>query len=224
MERYKLMFSSDAPAAADDQVVDTALASSEQRRRNIQQSIAMTAENPLFGVGPGMYMVGAADYASRHSQRADWLETHNTITQVSSETGIPGVVSYVAMLFFTVQPLFGVIKKLKERPDLRDLSLMASAVRLSFFGTLAAGLFASLAYDYYFPLLAGFSVSLVCLTENAIKELPLTQALQPAQVAPKLKLIYGKSNRPKPQPIPSRYVRPADTERYKSLPSSRPKL
>jgi O-antigen ligase len=192
MERYKLMFSSGG--VSEDQVVDTAKASSEARMRHLQQSIALTKANPLFGVGPGMFTVAAADYAVKQNIKADWLETHNTFTQLSSETGLPGVILYVMVLVISIKSLFSVIKRLKNIPELKEYTNIAIALRLSFIGTIAAALFANLAYQYYFPLLAGICVSFVAVTEHALRE--FSQKTQPLAAAGP-KLILGRSNRPK---------------------------
>jgi O-antigen ligase len=194
LERYRLMFSTDDSTMNEDQVVDSAKASSEARLRHLQQSIEITKTNPLFGVGAGMFTVGAADYAKAHGLRADWLETHNTFTQLSSETGLPGTFFYLLMLISSLKSLFAILKKLKTLPELRELTNIAVALRLSFVGTITTALFANLGYQYYFHLLAGLTVAFVAIAENAIRN--LNQATLPAvPVAPKL--IYGRSNRPK---------------------------
>ncbi len=176
MQRYMLLFSS-APAASsasddspDDEVVGTAEASSEARRRHLIQSLIVTAAHPVFGVGMGSFKIAAADYAASVGERADWLETHNAITQLSSETGIPGVTFYLLMVFFATKPLFSIRKRTAGKPELRDIANFASAIRMSILATFTTGLFASLAYEYYFPMISGLSVSFCYVAELAIAE------------------------------------------------------
>lgn len=202
MKRYVLMFSSE-PVNANDEELVTAEASSEARKRHLMQSLILTATHPIFGVGPGTFLIAAADYASSLGERADWLETHNTVTQLSSETGIPGVTFYLLMVFFATTPLFSIRKKIASRPELKDLANMASAIRLSILGTISAGLFASLAYEYYFPMMAGLSVSFCYIAEKKIQE-------------------YDSRQQTANSPVPSNrelYATPRDRNRFLKSPA-----
>ena len=70
---------------------DTAAAfgSAQARQQLFWQSIEVTEDHPFFGVGPGNF-----DQVS-----GQWHTTHNSLTLMSSEGGIPALVLYVLILW-----------------------------------------------------------------------------------------------------------------------------
>lgn len=75
-----------------------AVESAESRRYLFWQSVLITLKNPLVGVGPGMFMEAEAEKSGLEGHRGAWHGTHNMYTQVSSETGIPGLVLFLWLL------------------------------------------------------------------------------------------------------------------------------
>lgn len=209
LERYKLIFTSSQESSSpgnsnqaassafdqspDDEIASTAEASSEARRRHLIHSLIVTAAHPIFGVGAGNFKIAAADYAASIGERADWLETHNAYTQLSSETGIPGLTFYLLMIFFATKPLFSIRKRTKDKPELRDIANFASAIRMSILATFTTGLFASLAYEYYFPMISGLSVSFCYVAELAIAESTRRREASVAAPAPSSLVRHPKA-------------------------------
>ncbi len=91
-ERFTTYFEAHSAQAEE------AAASAEARKQLLIRSLELTAEHPLFGVGPGQFPVAEAGEAKEESQRAMWHHTHNSYTQLSSETGITGLVLFVIAL------------------------------------------------------------------------------------------------------------------------------
>jgi len=68
--------------------------SAEARKLMFIRSVEVTLEHPLLGVGPGEFMDAEAKEDIAAGKRGLWHYTHNAYTELSSETGIIG------MLFF----------------------------------------------------------------------------------------------------------------------------
>ena len=79
-------------------LTDEALLSALERREVLLDSLKITATHPVFGVGPGQFAEYRWKGARLEGIRKSYLVTHNSFTQVSSESGIPGMLLYVAFL------------------------------------------------------------------------------------------------------------------------------
>jgi O-antigen ligase len=80
--------STDTIAAADQE------GSAEQRWEIQQTAVRIVADNWLLGVGPGAYRAANAVYAPQIGPK----DTHNTYLNVAAETGVPGLVLWVALV------------------------------------------------------------------------------------------------------------------------------
>jgi O-antigen ligase len=69
--------------------------SSEARKLMFIRSIQVTLEHPLLGVGPGEFMDAEAAEDMAVGKRGLWHYTHNAYTELSSETGIIGMVLFL---------------------------------------------------------------------------------------------------------------------------------
>lgn len=113
-----------------------AAGSAEQRKELLIRSLKVTAEHPLFGVGPGNFEIVSGN----------WHVTHDSYTQMSAEGGIPAFLLYVLILGCAIANLRKVRKyrKASKRAQLFSMALEASlAVYLvgSVFGSEAYQLF-----------------------------------------------------------------------------------
>ncbi|MEQ1948713.1 MAG: O-antigen ligase family protein [Bryobacteraceae bacterium] len=136
-----------------------AATSSRVRRELLTQSIEQTRQHPIFGVGPGQFRIAAAAESKGEGERALWLETHNTYTQVSSEMGIPGFVIYLAMIYLSLMPLAKDLRQARQRGIRLPRHEYARAVLISTAGLLLNSFFTSIAYQYYWPVLCGLGVA-----------------------------------------------------------------
>jgi len=123
--------------------------------------------HPLFGVGPGNFPTAQNDLAlSRGESKGLWAETHNTYTQISSEMGIPGLVIYLALLYWCFKPLNSILHTRYPGKEWHDLQAMAKILRASLICVLAMAVFDSYAYDVNVPILAGISCALGILAQR----------------------------------------------------------
>src|SRR5207302_4169399 len=63
--------------------------SAEARKQLLIRSLELTAQHPLFGVGPGQF----------NELSKAWHESHNSYTQLSSEAGIPALLIFLALMW-----------------------------------------------------------------------------------------------------------------------------
>lgn len=141
-----------------------------QRLAGWSSGLAMTAKNPLLGVGPGNYPREALNYGG-HKGKEFLHEQYNTpdnmMIRIAAETGVTGAVAFLLFLFFLFRGLFA---RRSGCPDREGRQLAAAMI----FGL--AGLSASmLLFDglYWFSLnLAAFFAAGLAL--GSWKEYPVT--------------------------------------------------
>jgi hypothetical protein len=79
LSRYlTIVDSSEVDQPANDIELQRAVGSSQSRRALLLDSLAITASNPLFGVGPGNFTPHAADLAKAEGRHGMWQVTHNS--------------------------------------------------------------------------------------------------------------------------------------------------
>lgn len=158
--RYLLLFQN-RPVVIESLDVASAVDSAEARKRHIEQSIELTIANPLLGVGPGQFKTAAATMVEKKNGRADWLETHNSFTQISSEAGLPALLAYVVMIGACLRGIWKLYRGTRRNPRLAYINNLAFYFLVSFLLLLITTNFASVAYQTYFPLMCGFAVALI---------------------------------------------------------------
>jgi O-antigen ligase len=137
---------------ADD--VASAYGSAQQRQQLLWRSIEVTAQHPLFGVGPGDFQVLSGD----------WHVTHNSYTQIASEGGLPALALYLTIFFYGFHNLRAA-KRLSRRNG--ELNLLAGAIRASMVGFIVGSFFASYAYQFFPYFLVAYSTALFRVSRNA---------------------------------------------------------
>jgi len=68
------------------------------RKALLIKSIEITFRFPLLGVGPGNFPAIVFADIQKNSGRYSWFVTHNSYTQISSESGIPALLMFLGML------------------------------------------------------------------------------------------------------------------------------
>ena len=121
--------------------------SAEQRKELLLRSLTITAEHPLFGVGPGNFEV-----VSRV-----WHVTHNSFTQMSAEGGIPAFLMYVLILWRGIANLREARRYGKTGKQIR---LYSMALEASLAAYLVGSFFASDAYQLFPYCLVAYTSAL----------------------------------------------------------------
>ncbi len=149
-ERLKGTFDSNEDVAAS-------YSSSEQRQQLFWQSIKVTAQHPLFGVGPGNFQVISGI----------WHETHNSYTQMSSEGGIPALIFYLVILWYGFKNIRRT-KQLSTRK--KEFKLLAGALNASLAGFVVGSFFASDAYQFFPYFLVAYTTALLRIAKEYASE------------------------------------------------------
>lgn len=183
MNRYRTI--TDEDVEGEGSAVD----SRKNRERLIQQSLEVTASHPLFGVGMGNF----ATYIFHKNQEENrpkepWVGTHNTYTQLSSETGIPALIIFIVLLVQSWRSLDKLIRATRydRRPIARDIYATACALQMSL-GAFACGMFfAHMAYDLLPHMLVAFCALLSRNATIALAEAP------PDAAPPASRVVVGR--------------------------------
>ena len=121
-------------------------------------------DHPWLGVGPGQYV---PYYSQRYQQRSDIKfrqlsqprEAHNLYASIAAETGVPGLVVFLAIFV----SLFVRLKRARHYWLERDHGLadLALACQFSLLGYLGTGIFLHMAYERYHALLLAVAAAAV---------------------------------------------------------------
>lgn len=152
-------------AMSNPDLNESAYGSAQQRDMLLKRSIALTFEHPIFGVGAGNFEVASGV----------WRVTHNTYTQMSSETGLPGFILYMMILYCAWSNL-GRAKRL-SRGD-AQLNMFAGAIQASFVGFLLGSFFASEGYQYFTYFLIAYTTAVyrIAKAKNEAAVVPISSA------------------------------------------------
>ncbi len=148
--RLATLTSGDTVARASTESEGMAIASTSGRLATLRDSLQLTLENPLFGVGPGVFQSAAASLQNAEGKRAMWLETHNAYTQVSSETGIPGALFFGGAVLTGIMGLLRLRQKTKLRREFEAMNRTVNSVLLGFLTFTITAIFSSVAYSFIF--------------------------------------------------------------------------
>jgi O-antigen ligase len=139
--------------------VEMAAGSTGARLALLKEGVRLALEHPILGVGPGMFGVALAGDPRLKGTRLRYRQPHNTYTQLSSETGVPGLLLYGAALIYCLGKSYKMYKVTRVHRELQRVTNMAYHLWLSLFVFTVSGFFASYAYDFTFPVLAGLLIA-----------------------------------------------------------------
>lgn len=199
-DRYFTFFKSSDQAQMTEEQRQQAIAatgSAEARLKLLKDSITITLHHPLFGVGPGNFVVEQNNLAVARGEYGMWHLPHNTYTQISSELGIPGLILYVALLYKVFKVLTSIVRSRQRGATWEDLRGMATMLRAAFVVLATVAFFDSFPYNADVPILAGLATALGMIAQN----LRAQEKLATSKAAP-------------PPPLPEFQPEPAWTLQY----------
>ncbi|MFZ0704870.1 MAG: O-antigen ligase family protein [Candidatus Korobacteraceae bacterium] len=149
----------------------SAVESTHARIVLLQRSLLYTVERPLFGVGPQQFpnFEGKGAGKGGVDQAILWYGTHNSYTEISSETGIPAFIFYVLALTYS----YTLLKRVYQRTRRRKPSLKLARLNRAALFTLVAMVgfcmtiaFNNFGYMVFTPILIGLSAVFAEVTEH----------------------------------------------------------
>lgn len=216
--RYLTFFASDADySSAMQQRLGADIQSSEGRRELLFQSIRMTFEHPLLGIGPGVfYIVGFEQRKAQSGSGGQAYQTHNTYTQISSETGFPGFFLFLGTVILCFQYTLHDYRKLKATdPEFAQYG----RYMVSSMAALSLGIFfLSVGYTYLLSIVFALATSLHMMVKRYVGQLDGSSG-QASPVA----AFSGPSNLSF-SPQPSKVLPRRPPRRPYRRPISKPKL
>ena len=138
----------------------SALGSKASREELLRRSVIETFKHPLFGLGPGQFAAAVAGEAQKKGQWADWLGTHNSYTQISSECGIPALVCYVTVIVSSFRVNMRLFKRTRDDPNLREMAGISFTLLSGVCVYAICTAFFHMAYTAVLPGLSGLTVAL----------------------------------------------------------------
>ena len=130
------------------------------RQELLMESIRVSFQHPIFGVGPGNFQ----------AVTKSWHVTHNTYTELSSEAGLPALGLFLAILFFTFRNL----RDAANSPGFRnnpEMQLFTYALRAGLAAYIVGAAFASTTYNLFPYFMVGYAAALyrIGLSSDAAK-------------------------------------------------------
>jgi hypothetical protein len=152
--------------SSDDESADLgAIQSKTTREYLFRRSIHHTLTHPILGVGPGQFSNFEGNQRIEAGMMGMWHSTHNSLTQISSECGIPGALFYLIACVITYRILNRITREAR-RLGMVEMSAAAWWTLVSFVGYTGAAMFLNLGYLYYYPMLTGLAIAF----ESAFKQ------------------------------------------------------
>jgi O-antigen ligase len=172
--RYVSMFDPNAAAQTEDG--QSAIESQNAREYHLRQSIQMTLTHPIFGVGLGNFPPASAEESKESGEHAAWRNTHNAYTQVSSESGFPGLILFLVIIWYCFRTSSRIYRETKKRPEWSDVADIAFCLRLMIVIYIVDACFDSNAYLFHLPVFS----ALICAFDMAVRrEIPVLPAPHP---------------------------------------------
>lgn len=174
-QRYSTLFlGSEAVENAETQEdvdnASSALLSSEERRAVLIQSLQLTYQHPLLGVGIGQFPSYTAKLSEAQGLHPRWLGTHNTYTQISSEAGIPALICFLCIMVLSFNGLRRAYRRAARSPTEtgRQVANICFALMTALVAYSVCAFFEYVAYEATLPVLAGFTIALIGISESTV--------------------------------------------------------
>jgi O-antigen ligase len=149
LDRFTTYFQ--AHNAAEEEAAESA----ETRKALLLRGIELTFEHPLVGVGPGEFRDAEAKEAMAEGKRGMWHFTHNAYTEVSSETGIPGLILFLVAMFYCYHGL----SRYRSSYPSRRVRRAALCIQMAVVITAVGAFFLSVAYSGILYPIMGLSAA-----------------------------------------------------------------
>jgi O-antigen ligase len=146
----------------------------------LQQSLLYTVEHPVFGVGPGQFPNFEGQERISEGKRGQWKVTHNFLTQVSSECGIPALI-FILLGLGSAMLLVSRTYRVARTKGFREIEKACFCYQLAMVGYLCAVIFLAHAYLFYLPTMIGLAIAIhmVGMRHMAAQEPTVAVAARP---------------------------------------------
>ena len=179
LQRYTTIFSGSSAESGMSADELSAVESTQGRKMLFQESVRMTLEHPLFGVGPGIFSAALAVDQKARGEQQTWHEAHNSYTQIGSEMGLPAFFIYVAILVYSIKRTVAIYRRTRKDPARIVICRIAASLSMALVIFAICASFGNYSYSYQFPVLAGLVQAFdVCVR----REMNATPSTAPARL------------------------------------------
>jgi putative inorganic carbon (HCO3(-)) transporter len=177
--RIQSLFSGNIEGSADK-------GSLEARKELLRQSIQLTLQHPVFGVGAGNFPVATEA----------WRVAHNTYTELSAEGGFPALILFLTFLVLAFRNVRRVRKTSRYRED-EQIQLFASAMWASLAAYVVGAMFSSTEYQLFPYFMVAYTSVLYRITTASEPAIDDRQRFEPgwqqrAYAAQKPELVWNR--------------------------------
>ena len=136
------------------------------RKELLKKSIYVAVTHPLFGVGPGCFLL----------VDKGWIVAHNSYTELAAESGIPALILFLLTIGAAFKNVAQVRKTpwYKEDPEVR---LFTQALWACLVAYLMGACFASTEYNLYPYFMVGYTCAMVRITSQPLPDKKKGQSL-----------------------------------------------
>jgi len=136
----------------------------QSRLQTIRAGLAMFADHPITGVGPGCSVVAWPIYAPANIHEK-WLVIHNSFIQALAETGIFGFLCFTLLFVIGIYDCRKIARE-KTGDKWKDTSQMAGSIELSLWGFVVCGMSGGFALSWVPYLFIGLVSALKKVVEG----------------------------------------------------------
>lgn len=206
--RYTSLFTNVETASTDEAIqMQYAQSSSEERWNLLVDSLTVTMNRPLLGVGIGNFGVARTDGELTGGRtRQSYQGTHNTYTQISSEVGVPGFIIFACLLFGCWRDIRKVEHLYSEDsdPDSKKIRNAAFNLRMLLLSYLIFFCFEHIGYSPFYLIVLGLITAFthVSLQHHEQRKAAAATKLAAPMQAKTPALLAPASVLPEPPPPP----------------------
>jgi O-antigen ligase len=173
-ERFTTYFTASSSAQAE------AANSAAMRKALFLRSIQMSFEHPIVGVGPGEFMDAEAQEAHEAGKMAMWHYTHNSYTELSSETGFPGLLLFLYAFYRGYKGL----SKIRTRFRYSRVGRAALFLQIAVVMSCVGAFFLSIAYSGLLYAILGISAAYQAAVARELRQFQAIKAKEVAEATP----------------------------------------
>ena len=151
------------------------------RKALLKKSLMVAIEHPLFGVGPGCFML----------VDSGWVVAHNSYTELAAEAGIPALILFLMAIGAGFRNI-ALVRKSQQYRDDPELKLFTQALWAGLAAYMAGACFASTEYNLYPYFMVGYTCAIVRIISQ-----PVAQTAG-NKVSGLTKTNYDRFRRPQP--------------------------
>jgi len=142
-------------------------------------AIRMTEAHPITGVGPRNFLYEFHNYSSDFPR-----VTHNVVFDMLSETGIPGCLIFLAMIFSAIGEMYALRLKALAHPEMQQLAVFCQILMAVFIVYLVPNMFINRQdFDLMYQIL-GVEAGLAALLHQKMADQPIQSNFTDSEVIP----------------------------------------